>query len=58
VAERGIVAHAGHLAEQVARPQFGDGIVVRQIDRGINRDERPVRILRCGCPPRAATACF
>ena len=37
-----VIAHAGHLAEEVAGSQFGDGVVVGQIDRGINRDERPV----------------
>ncbi len=40
-----VVAHAGHLTEQVARPQFGDGIVVRQVDRRIDRNKRPVAFL-------------
>ena len=35
-----IVAHAGHLAEDVARPHRRDRLAVGQRDRGIDRNER------------------
>ncbi len=34
-----VVAHARHLAEEVARVEFRDGVVVRQVDGGIDGDE-------------------
>src|SRR3954466_3858955 len=40
-----IETHAGHLAEQVARPKLGDGIVIREINRRVDRDELPQHVL-------------
>ena len=41
-----IVAHAGHLAEELALTELGDRLVHRQVDVGINRDGRaPVVLL-------------
>ena len=34
-----IEAHAGHFAEEIAGAEFGDGIVVGQVDRGVDGDE-------------------
>src|SRR5262249_9352103 len=41
----GIVAHACHFAEEFSGPEFGDGTVVRQIDGGVDRNERTIALL-------------
>src|SRR5450755_4109365 len=48
-----IQAHAGHFAEQIARPQRSHRIIVRQIYRSINRDSAPLAFL---FPPLLRTA--
>ena len=53
-----VVTHAGHFAEHFAGIQFGDGFVVRQIDRSIDGNEWAVGLLRCDGPPRADEQAF
>ena len=40
-----VIIHAGHFAEQFARPEFGDGMVVGEVDRGVDRNRAPVRFV-------------
>ena len=40
-----VIIHAGHFAEEFARPEFGDGMVVRQVDRCVDRNRAPVRFV-------------
>ena len=40
-----IIIHARHFTEQLARPKFGDRMVVSQVDRGVDRNRAAVRFV-------------